>query len=155
MSDHRARFRVGLSSIYLPFYDALCAKLAPEWAPYDGVRTFDQQTQLWNQGRSAPGGVVTNAKAGESAHNYASATDWTLWDASGNPIWMPKDDQRWAVYVDAVTTVGLRPGAEFGDVDHNELKLSCDWRHVLMAYSQGGMVAAQQKIEESLVGKAG
>jgi hypothetical protein len=150
MMDYRAKYRVGLSTLYLPFYDALCKALAPEWAPYDSIRTFDQQTALWNQGRTTPGGIVTNAKAGESAHNYACATDWTIWSPTGQPIWMPKDDPRWQIYVDAVRSVGLRAGVDFGDVDHNELKIDCDWPHVLIAFNIGGMTAAQQKIQESM-----
>lgn len=148
--DRRTKFRQGLSTLYIPFYDALCSELPPEWQPYSGLRTFDQQTMLWQQGRSKPGGIVTNAKAGESAHNWGCGTDWTLWDANDQPIWMPKTDPRWQQYVDAVIRVGLRPGAEFGDIDHNELKLKCNWPAVLFVFNQNGSIAAQQKIEEAM-----
>lgn len=40
-------------------------------------RSEDEQTKLYAQGRTAPGNVVTNAKAGESAHNCE--------DPNGNP----------------------------------------------------------------------
>lgn len=153
VAERRAFYRNGLSSLYLPFYDALCARLGPEWQPYSGLRTFDQQIALYAKGRTSPPiGIqhrVTNATAGQSAHNYGCATDWTWFDGE-DLKWLEKEDPRWQVYISTVTGVGLRPGAEFGDVDHNEIRLACDWPHVLIAYNQGGMTAAQQKIEVSI-----
>ncbi len=153
MDNRRAHFRVGLSSLYLPFYDALCAELGPEWQPYQGVRTVDEQNGLYAKGRTTapigPEHIVTNAKGGYSAHNYGCATDWVFYD-NGVLTWLKKEDPRWQSYIDAVRKVGLRPGVEFGDIDHNELRLNCDWAHVLLAYQQGGMTAAQQKIQMAL-----
>jgi len=40
-----------------------------------GRRTAAEQTELYAQGRTAPGHVVTNAKAGQSMHNYGLAVD--------------------------------------------------------------------------------
>jgi len=40
-----------------------------------GLRTFDEQQKLYNQGRSEPGAIVTNARPGESFHNYGLAID--------------------------------------------------------------------------------
>lgn len=39
-------------------------------------RDFESQTALYNQGRTTPGAKVTNAKAGESFHNYRCALDF-------------------------------------------------------------------------------
>ena len=57
-------------------------------------RDFESQDALYAQGRTAPGKIVTNAKAGESFHNYRCAldivpivngkADWTGTD----PVWM-------------------------------------------------------------------
>lgn len=64
-------------------------------------RDFESQTALYNQGRTTPGKKVTNAKAGQSWHNYRCAVDvvplrngkpvwgttgadWELWEAVGN-----------------------------------------------------------------------
>jgi peptidoglycan L-alanyl-D-glutamate endopeptidase CwlK len=35
-----------------------------------GLRTFEEQDALYAQGRTKPGKKVTNAKAGQSIHNY-------------------------------------------------------------------------------------
>lgn len=41
----------------------------------DGFRSFKEQDELYAQGRTKPGKIVTNAKAGQSAHNYGLAVD--------------------------------------------------------------------------------
>jgi hypothetical protein len=151
IENRRLHFRTGLSSLYLPFYDKLCEALGPEWQPYSGLRTFDEQTALYNQGRITPGKIVTKAKAGQSAHNYGCATDWIIFDQSGQPIWIKSEDPRYQDYWSAVESVGLKPGKLFGDNDHNELNLSCDWPHIYLAFNQGGQKVAQQKIEESII----
>jgi hypothetical protein len=149
--ERMAKFRLGLSSLYLPFYDALCKVLPEEWQPYYGLRSFNEQTALWNHGRSVPGKIVTNAKGGESPHNYGCASDWTLWLNSG-PVWMDAKDPRWKVYVDAIKKVGLRSGSTFSNADypHNELSIDCSWKHVAAFYAAGGMIIAMQHIEENL-----
>jgi hypothetical protein len=37
---------------------------------------MEEQTALYSLGRSAPGKIVTKARAGESFHNYGLAFDW-------------------------------------------------------------------------------
>lgn len=43
-----------------------------------GTRTVVEQNILYNQGRTVPGKIVTNAKGGESVHNYGLAFDFCL-----------------------------------------------------------------------------
>lgn len=68
--------------------------LRPEWQPkvqawyvrcaeaglmpyiYEGFRTLARQNELFAQGRVTNGPVVTNAKGGQSFHNYGLAFDW-------------------------------------------------------------------------------
>lgn len=56
-------------------------------------RDGESQDALFAQGRTAPGSVVTRARAGESFHNYRVAYDVVpvvagkpVWDAS-HPVW--------------------------------------------------------------------
>jgi peptidoglycan L-alanyl-D-glutamate endopeptidase CwlK len=56
-------------------------------------RSDDEQNELYSQGRDTPGKIVTNAKAGQSAHNatlkgrpYSMAFDCVPVTA-GKPIW--------------------------------------------------------------------
>ncbi|MBN2664518.1 MAG: M15 family metallopeptidase, partial [Bacteroidales bacterium] len=41
----------------------------------ESLRTFDRQNNLYAQGRTTSGQIVTNAKAGSSFHNYGLAID--------------------------------------------------------------------------------
>lgn len=148
-TDRRTKFRQGLSTLYLPFYDALCGLLTDEWQPYSGFRTFNEQDQLYAKGRTRPGGIITNAKGGESAHNYGCATDWCPW-TGGVPLWPGASDPTWKPYLDAIEKVGLVSGSSFGDFPHNELTLNASWRHILLTFKQNGMKAAQEHIERSV-----
>ncbi len=42
------------------------------------LRTWEEQDHLWQQGRTIPGVKVTDAKAGDSWHNYGLAVDVVL-----------------------------------------------------------------------------
>jgi RHS repeat-associated protein len=50
------------------------------------LRTFAQQNQLYAQGRTVPGPIVTNAQGGQSIHNFGLAFDIQMFDPSGNYI---------------------------------------------------------------------
>lgn len=59
----------------LAWYEArLCA--GAHVLVYEGIRSHDRQDQLYAIGRTAPGRVVTNARGGQSWHNYGMAIDW-------------------------------------------------------------------------------
>jgi peptidoglycan LD-endopeptidase CwlK len=59
-------FEVRLSEARLPFH------------LFEGLRTWDQQDELYAQGRTSPGNIVTNARGGDSWHNYGLACDYVL-----------------------------------------------------------------------------
>jgi peptidoglycan L-alanyl-D-glutamate endopeptidase CwlK len=62
--------------MYDEIVDALTGSAACRFA-YT-LRTFAEQDVLYAQGRSKPGKVVTNAKGGQSYHNYGLAIDIVL-----------------------------------------------------------------------------
>jgi peptidoglycan LD-endopeptidase CwlK len=51
-----------------------------------GTRTYEEQDGLYEQGRTKPGRIVTNARGGYSNHNHGIAFDVTIF-ANGQPIW--------------------------------------------------------------------
>lgn len=55
-------------------YDALCAEHI-YIRVVQGLRTWGEQDELYAQGRTKPGPVVTMAKGGFSYHNYGLAVD--------------------------------------------------------------------------------
>ncbi len=154
MKDRRAHFRINLNELYLPYYDALCGILSPEWQPYSGFRSELEQYQLFNKGRSESGLIVTNARPFESAHNYGCATDWIIFDEDGIPDWIKDDDPQWKEYSDAIKKVGGSWGGDwigFKDIDHNELPIDVSWkRNVYPVYKTGGLDAAYNFLKEHL-----
>lgn len=57
-----------------------------------GLRTFDEQNKLYAQGRTIKGLKVTNAKAGQSIHNYGLAVDICLIVDGKTASWNMKTD---------------------------------------------------------------
>lgn len=51
-----------------------------------GTRTYDEQDELYAQGRTKPGKIVTKARAGQSNHNFGIAIDVTIFK-DGQPVW--------------------------------------------------------------------
>lgn len=58
-----------------------------------GYRSIEEQDQLFEQGRALAGNIVTNARGGESYHNYGLAIDFALRTPDGDIVWdMERDD---------------------------------------------------------------
>ncbi|MHA6533046.1 M15 family metallopeptidase [Paenibacillus sp. BAC0078] len=58
-----------------------------------GLRTIAAQDELYAQGRTKPGAIVTNAKGGYSYHNYGLAIDFALLLPNGSNVsWDMKRD---------------------------------------------------------------
>jgi hypothetical protein len=88
-----------------------------------GLRTMAEQAALYNQGRTTPGNIVTNAKAGYSNHNYGLAFDFALIDANGKAYWNEKDP-KWVRVVQIAKGLGFDWGgdwASFKDYPHFEM----------------------------------
>jgi peptidoglycan L-alanyl-D-glutamate endopeptidase CwlK len=77
-----------------------------------GLRSWREQAQLYAQGRSAPGKVVTNAEPGHSWHNFGLAVDVVPFDLEGQPDWNTSHPI-WQRLVRLGTSLGLVAGAQF------------------------------------------
>ncbi|MEJ9216554.1 M15 family metallopeptidase [Aneurinibacillus thermoaerophilus] len=51
-----------------------------------GYRSIAEQNELYAQGRTKPGKIVTNAKGGTSYHNYGLALDFALYTPDGKQV---------------------------------------------------------------------
>jgi peptidoglycan L-alanyl-D-glutamate endopeptidase CwlK len=91
-----------------------------------GLRTAAEQSALYAQGRNgAPGHIVTNAKAGQSMHNYGLAVDVVpyLSGPSGALNWHA-DTLQFQAMVSAFKAQGLVWGGDwvsFKDEDHFQM----------------------------------
>ena len=62
------------------------------------LRSFAEQDTLYAQGRTTPGPIVTNAKAGQSNHNFGLSFDFALIvDTNGDGIY---DETSWDINKD-------------------------------------------------------
>jgi|GEM_PF-734690 len=77
-----------------------------------GYRTLEEQERLYQQGRTTPGPIVTNAKPGSSLHNFGLAFDVAVVDEAGNPSW-PNDAALWRTIGEVGKSVGLEWGGDF------------------------------------------
>jgi len=64
------------------YFIADCRKNGYKVRIYSTLRTWTEQKKLYAQGRTAPGGIVTNAKPGRSYHNYGLAFDCCIIEGS-------------------------------------------------------------------------
>jgi peptidoglycan LD-endopeptidase CwlK len=90
-----------------------------------GLRTAAEQNTLYAQGRTDPGHIVTNAKAGQSMHNYGLAVDIVpyLTGQTGQLNWQPATPQFQAM-VDALVAQGLVWGGAWKTLpDHDHFQI--------------------------------
>lgn len=103
-----------------------------------GMRTFKEQDSLYNQGRSKRGKIVTNARGGQSFHNYGVAADFCFIE-KGEPSWEHALYKHIGVWAKAA---GLDWGGNwksFGDLPHVELKDLPSHKQLLKVYNAKGM----------------
>jgi len=73
-----------LNLLYSPFkmqVEELLRRLESAKLPFyifEALRTFEDQAELYAQGRTKPGKIVTNAQPGDSFHSYGLAVDLVL-----------------------------------------------------------------------------
>ena len=93
-----------------------------------GVRSFQAQGELYAQGRSKPGKIVTNAKPGMSLHNYGLAADLCF---KGNDPFLEQLSKTervaagmyhraWMLLAVEADLLGLNPGIKWKDAPHVE-----------------------------------
>lgn len=87
-----------------------------------GMRGWNEQTKLYEQGRSLPGKIVTNARPGHSWHNFGLAVDVVPLAVTG-PIW-DANHPDWQTIHSAARALGFICGADF--------RTFPDWPHLQM-----------------------
>lgn len=95
-----------------------------------GFRSIEEQDQIYAQGRTSPGNIVTNAKGGESLHNYGVAidivdryrgynVDWNELGELGESLGFEWGG-RWAVFVDK-PHFEMKKGYELSDFQQGKV----------------------------------
>lgn len=103
-----------------------------------GLRTFAEQDALYAQGRTVRGKRVTNAKGGQSMHNYGLAVDF-VFVVDGKVSWDPALYQRIGAWSDRAG--GLEWGGawtKFKDLPHVQLAGLPSTSTLLTSYNNAG-----------------
>jgi len=120
-----------------------------------GLRTFEEQTALYNQGRTTKGKKVTNAKAGQSYHNYGLAIDFALLIDGKEISWNDKADfdldgvADWIEVVRIFKAAGWAWGGNFKtliDMPHLEKVFGYSWEKLLAKYNAGDFIAGTKYV---------
>lgn len=84
-----------------------------------GLRTIEEQNELYAQGRTKPGKIVTNARGGYSYHNFGLAFDFAIMKDDGSVSW--NVDDKWKRVAQIGKSLGLEWGGDwksFPDYPH-------------------------------------
>lgn len=144
--------RIQLSVMYKPFVDKImllaqnCEKRGHFYCATSGLRTWEEQNKLYTKGRTAPGGIVTNAKGGFSGHNFACSVDFCKDDNfPSTPGLKPNyADKAYIVLAQEAEKIGLESGLNWTsiiDAQHVQLPLKkhgLSWASLRAAYLKGG-----------------
>ena len=104
-----------MQPIFKSFLDA-CEAAGIPCDIVQGTRTFDEQQTTYDQGRTAPGEIVTNAKPGDSFHQYGLAADVVPRAYKSMPDWNP-EGPLWAKIGAIGESFGLQWGGRWATPD--------------------------------------
>lgn len=147
-----------LADLYPPFANQirrlldLCQDRRLPFHLFMGLRTFEEQDELYRQGRTLPGKIVTNARGGESWHQYGMAGDLVLDGSILKPTidwsWNTKADLNadgrsdWLQMGELAESVGLEWGGRwrrFPDMPHVQNVFGLTINEAQELYRRGGM----------------
>lgn len=118
----------------------------------DGLRTFDEQNKLYQKGRRGVSGekIVTNAKGGQSNHNYGLAADLCPFK---NNLPDYNDLKTFKIIGREAKSVGLEWGGDwkFTDMPHVQLR-GLSVKECQKLYAAGGITRVWQRMFEILGG---
>ncbi len=152
MKDQRTLERIKLMHPKLikeveEIYDEICEALTGRAICRftSTLRTFAEQDALFAKGRTAPGGRVTNAKAGMSMHNYGLALDIVLIKDGKEAVWDVKTDfdgdgkADWIEVVEIFKQYGWEAGINwrFYDPPHFQKTFGYSVRDLLKMHQSG------------------
>lgn len=129
----------------------------------DGFRSEREQDALYRKGRSDPGSIVTNAKGGESFHNYGLAIDFALRTKDGDVIWDMDYDGNgngradWMEVVSIAKRLGFTWGgdwASFPDYPHLQMDFGLSIRELQRGHRPPEDIRLAEEAERTASEKA-
>ena len=111
-----------------------------------GFRSFTDQQKLYDQGRRTPGKIVTNAKPGDSLHNYGLAADVVF---KLNGYWAWDENLNWNLLGEEGKKLGLTWGGDFKnlkDRPHFQYTNGLTLDRIKEIYNNGGLTKLWEEI---------
>lgn len=118
-----------------------------------GLRDFASQDELYAQGRTKPGNIVTNARGGDSLHNYGLAADYVLDGMPDKPgtqwSWEIKSDLNqdgandWLQMAQIAQNCGMEAGyfwKKFPDAPHVQMTFGFTLQEIKEIYQSGSIM---------------
>lgn len=141
--------RERLGELFPPFADKIFKVYYHMYTKYgmlmrctEGLRTYEKQAQLYAQGRTSPGKIITNAKPGQSLHSFGLAADSCF---SGNDPFLDRSmrsGELWSAFGSLVKMEDLSWGKEIpglNDYVHVEKRYGMALGDLQYLMSQGGL----------------
>lgn len=113
-----------------------------KWVITSARRTMAEQQHLFEQGRTAPGKVVTNARPGSSPHNFGLAVDLAPINPKTGDVWWDAPRPKWKAMADTALSMGLVAGYYFKSIFDGPHIEDPNWREVRTAWQQGKVQVA-------------
>ena len=128
------------------FIDDIEAATGRTFMVVQGLRNFAQQDIIYNEGRTTPGKIISNAKAGQSYHNYGLAVDICPFMVGSTT------ELDWNFDFKTIRQTALDHGLECGmdwpepetDLDHFENRFSFTWEQLLAKYETRDFIEGTQ-----------
>ena len=161
-AKHDLLGRIDTQALYQPFLEKLnallnaCADRGWIYVVTGGGRSWEAQDALYAKGRTAPGGIVTNAKGGQSPHNFYVAVDFVRHkgDSYEGKLVPDYDDKSFAVLGEEAARLGLEWGGawkSFKDTPHIQLPIKAKgytWVQLAKILKKGGTAALFEELDK-------
>lgn len=131
---------------------ALCEAAGVDLLVTQSLRTVEEQNALFAQGRTLPGKRVTNARGGQSYHNFGLAVDVVPLDSLGKADW-DASHPAWETMGQLAESIGLEWGARwktFKDIPHLQLTGGTKLVELRLRYAEGGLPKCWSLVENRL-----
>lgn len=111
-----------------------------------GYRTFAESDKLYQQGRTTPGEIVSNAKAGQSFHDYGLAVDICIL-INGQEDWTVNDN--WMQVVNIFKGLGFEWGGDWHSIKDNphlQMSYGYTWQQLLEKYNNKDYISGTEYV---------
>lgn len=104
-----------------------------------GHRSYEEQDELYAQGRTKPGQIVTKAKGGYSKHNFATAFDVGIFSPDGKEYFGESPDyKKVGVIGESLGLIWGGSWTDFQDEPHFEFNNGRSMSQLRAAYEEHG-----------------